>query len=345
MGNKIISINAGSSSLKASVATLDDATIVYETEIKNVKDFNDAAEAIVDAIKNYVDLSDIIAVGHRIVHGGSQRQVAREIDDEVLADMHRFAEFDPMHAQSALAIVGAMQQFFPSAKHIACFDTAFFHDIPRVAQIIPLPRKYTDAGIRRYGFHGLSYEYVLGELRTRNVDVDNEKIIIAHLGSGASLAAILDGRPIDMTMGFTPASGIVMSSRLGDSDPGLVGYLAQQFGVSAEEWTDITNKQSGLLAVSELSADMYTLIQAEATNPKAGEAVELFVYRVRQAIGALAASLNGIDRLVFTGGIGEASEILRQRIIDGVSFLPIQHFDVISTNENAVMIRNIKKLL
>lgn len=345
MSKKIVSVNTGSSSLKLSVADFDTLEILFNGEKKNVTNFMESTKELIDSIKETIDLDDIVAIGHRIVHGGSQKDIARKIDDEVLAEMHTFADFDPMHSESALALVDAMQHLFPDAEQIACFDTAFFHDIPKVAQTIALPRKYQEKGIRRYGFHGLSYNYVLHELRSQGVPVDNENIVIAHLGSGASLAAIQHGKPVDMTMGFTPTSGIVMSSRTGDVDPGLIGYLHKEFGMSVEEWTDMTNKQSGILGVSDLSADMYTLIQAENDNPNAKEAVELFVYKVRQAIGSLAASMNGVDRLVFTGGIGEASSVLRERITDGLTFLHIQEVNVVSTNENVVILKNVKALV
>lgn len=345
MGKYIVSVNSGSSSLKVSVADFDTLEILYNGEKKNVTNFMESSKEVIDSMKETIDLDCIVAIGHRIVHGGSQKNIAREINDEVLAEMNTFAAFDPMHAVSALALVDAMTQLFPNAKQIACFDTAFFHDIPKVAQTIALPRKYQEKGIRRYGFHGLSYNYVLNELRTKGVPVENEKIVIAHLGSGASLAAIEYGKPIDMTMGFTPTSGIVMSSRTGDIDPGLIGYLHKEFNMSVEEWTDLTNKQSGILGVSGLSADMYTLIQAENDNEHAKEAVELFAYKVKQAIGSLAASMNGIDRLVFTGGIGEASSILRERIIDGLTFLQIKQVNVVSTNENIVILKNVKELV
>lgn len=345
MSKKIVSVNTGSSSLKLSVADVDSLEILFNGEKKNVKNFMKSTEELIDELKTIVDLSEIVAIGHRIVHGGSQSQIARRIDDEVLNDMYVFADFDPMHSEAALALVHAMKELFPNAEQIACFDTAFFHDIPKVAQTIALPRKYQEKGIRRYGFHGLSYNYVLGELRKDGVPVDNENIIIAHLGSGASLAAIKNGRPVDTTMGFTPTSGIVMSSRTGDIDPGLIGFLNKQFGMTIEEWTNITNKESGILGVSDLSADMYTLIQAEKDNPHAKEATELFVYKVRQAVGSLAASMNGVDRLVFTGGIGEASSVLRERILDGLTFLGIKEVHVVATNENTVILKNIQELL
>lgn len=345
MSKKIVSVNTGSSSLKLTVADLDTLEILFNGEKKNVTNFMESTEELIDSIKNDINLSDIVAIGHRIVHGGSQKAIARRIDDEVLAEMYTFADFDPMHSHSALALVKAMKELFPNAEQIACFDTAFFHDIPLVAQTIALPRKYQEKGIRRYGFHGLSYNYVLGDLRLRGIPVDEEKIVIAHLGSGASLAAIKNGKPVDMTMGFTPTSGIVMSSRTGDIDPGLIGYLNKQFGMTIEEWTEVTNKESGILGVSGLSADMYELVQAEADNPHAKEAVELFVYKVRQAIGSLAASMNGVDRLVFTGGIGEASELLRGRIVEGLSFLAIKNVEVVATNENTVILKNVKEIL
>jgi acetate kinase len=345
MGKIIIRVNAGSSSIKLAIADASTLETLYSAEEKNVTDFRASSRRLIELTEQKVDLFEVVAIGHRIVHGGSQAHTAREINDEVLASMHAFAEFDPMHATSALALVETMSQLFPDAKQVACFDTAFFHDIPKVAQLIALPRKYRDAGVRRYGFHGLSYIYVLGQLRNHGIPVDKEKIVIAHLGSGASLAAIQHGAPVDMTMGFTPTSGIVMSSRLGDTDPSILGFLQRQFGTTIEEWTTLTNKESGLLAVSELSADMYALVTAQQDNPQAKEAVELFIYKVRQAIGSLAASMNGIDRLVFTGGIGEASDELRGRILEGLSFLQIPSTVVVPTNENEVIFSHVKALL
>jgi len=345
MGKKIISVNTGSSSLKLTVADQETLETVFRAEKKNVVDFTAATNELVDTMKQEFNLEDIVAIGHRIVHGGSQAHTARLIDDEVLAEIHQFAEFDPMHSEPALVLITQMQHLFPQLPHIACFDTAFFHDIPRVAQLIALPHEYQHGEIRRYGFHGLSYIYVLEALRHNGVAVDNEKIVVAHLGSGASLAAIQNGHAVDMTMGFTPTSGIVMSSRLGDTDPGLVGYLHKKFGMTIEDWTTMTNKASGLLGVSGLSADMYTVLQAEHDNPDARDAVDLFVYRVRQAISSLAASMNGIDRLVFTGGIGEASEPLRSRILEGLTFLNIAHTEVVNTDESVVILRKVKELL
>lgn len=345
MGKYIVSVNSGSSSIKLSAADYDSLEILFTGEKKNVTNFMESSKELLDSMSQHINLNEVIAVGHRIVHGGSQKDIARKIDGEVLAEMNTFAAFDPMHSESALLLVKAMQELFPSAEQVACFDTAFFHDIPKVAQTIALPKKYRDGGVRRYGFHGLSYNFVLDELRADGINVDGEKVIVAHLGSGASLAAIQNGRPIDMTMGFTPTSGIVMSSRTGDVDPGLIGYLNKEFGMSIEEWTDITNKQSGILGVSELSADMYTLIQAENDNSQAKEAVDLFVYKVKQAIGSLAASMDGVDRLVFTGGIGEASSVLRERITKGLTFLDIKEVNVVSTNENSVIVKNVKEVI
>ena len=218
----------------------------------------------------------------------------------------------------------ALRQAYPNIPQVACFDTAFFHDLPRVAQILSLPRKYESAGLRRYGFHGLSYSYLQSAFTSlAGTGAVNGRVIYAHLGSGASLAATLNGKPVDTTMSLTPASGIMMSSRSGDLDPGVFGFLERR-GVNTDQFTHMVNHESGLLGVSELSADMQTLLEHETDNVKAKEAVSLFVYQIKKSIAALSATIGGLDSLIFAGGIGEQSPIIRSRVCQGLDYLGIE---------------------
>lgn len=304
-----------------------------------------AIDILMNWLNENLPATTINAIGYRVVHGGPDHSQPELITDDFEQKLQSFASFDPEHAPATLEIIEEMRKRFPNTPHIACFDTAFFHNLPRVAQLLPLPRKYEAKGLRRYGFHGLSYAYLLSAFRAMADETEADgKIIFAHLGSGVSLAAVDNGKPIDTTMSFTPASGIIMSSRSGDLDPNIFGFLSQQTGMSLYEFNHMINFESGLLGVSELSADMYTLLQNEESNPKAAEAVELFVYQVVKSIGALTAALGGIDALVFSGGIGEQSSILRKRITEKLKFLGVKlnieandkHSEVISTHESQV---------
>lgn len=368
----IACINAGSSSIKLAVTPYADSQTAAMTavEIDDVSDYRAAlriAFAEVAAELPEFSARQVVAVGHRIVHGGPQVQPARVIDDALLSEIGTYAAFDPEHTPAALAMIDAARRMMSDAAHIACFDTAFFHNLPRVAQLIALPRRYETLGLRRYGFHGLSYEYLLGELVRRCPGASEEKIVFAHLGSGASLAAVARMQPVDTTMGFTPSSGIIMSSRSGDVDPSLIGFLHKQAGLTINAWTHMVNQESGLLGVSDLSGDMYTLIQSEAENPAAREAVALFVYRVQKAIGEMTAAMGGVDRLVISGGIGEKSVVLRQRIVDGLEYLGFaldttandttldgeltissassKPIHVIHTNENLILARHVRQIM
>jgi acetate kinase len=208
---------------------------------------------------------------------------------------------------------------------VACFDTAFHHDLPRVARLLPIPRRYEAQGVRRYGFHGLSYAFLMGELaRLAGTETAQGRIILAHLGNGASLAAVRDGKPVDTSMSFTPTAGVPMSTRSGDIDPGLVWYLARTEGMDAKQFNEMVNFQSGLLGVSETSSDMHDLLDRETEDVRASEAVALFCYQVKKWIGGFAAALGGLDTLVFAGGIGEKAPVVRARICDGLAFLGIE---------------------
>jgi acetate kinase len=267
---------------------------------------------------------DVGVVAHRVVHGGPHYQAPTRLDAGLVAELHRIAPFDPEHLPAALALLEAFAARLPAAAHVVCFDTAFHRDLPRVAQLLALPRRYFDAGVRRYGFHGLSYASLL-----RGLEQDGDpaaargRLVLAHLGNGASLAAVRDGRCIDTTMAFTPASGVPMSTRSGDLDPGVLAYLARTEGLDAEGLSTLVNHRAGLLGVSGRSSDMRDLLAAERDDPHAAEAVALFCHSVRKAIGALAAALGGIDGLVFAGGIGEHAPVVRERICAGLDFLGI----------------------
>jgi acetate kinase len=284
-----------------------------------------AVGALMDWIEERSRRDALAAVGHRVVHGGPKYSEPQRITAEMVEELRRLSPFDPDHLPEEILLTEAFQRRFPDLPQVACFDTAFHHDLPRVARLLPIPRRYEAQGVRRYGFHGLSYAFLLGELaRLAGREAARGRVILAHLGSGASLAAVRDGAPVDTSMGFTPAAGIPMSTRSGDLDPGLVWYLARTEHMSAKQFNEMVNGRSGLLGVSETSADMRDLLDREARDGRAADAVALFCYQVRKWIGAFAAALGGLDTLVFAGGIGEHAATVRARICDGLGFLGIE---------------------
>ena len=267
----------------------------------------------------------LAAVGHRVVHGGPKYCAPQRITPEMLADLRALVPFDPEHLPEEILLTEAFQQRFPGLPQVACFDTAFHHDLPRVARLLPIPRRYEAQGIRRYGFHGLSYAWLMEELaRVAGKEAAHDRVILAHLGNGASLAAVRNGKPVDTSMGLTPAAGVPMSTRSGDLDPGLVSYLARTEKMNAAQFDKMINFESGLLGISETSSDMNDLLKAEAQDARAAEAVAIFCYQTRKWIGAFAAALGGLDTLVFAGGIGENSSTIRARICGGLPFLGIE---------------------
>jgi acetate kinase len=258
---------------------------------------------------------------------------------------------DPDHLPSEISLVEAFAQRYPGLPQIACFDTAFHRDMPAVATRLPIPRHFAEAGVQRYGFHGLSYAYLMEELeRVGGRESANGRVILAHLGNGASLAAVRSGKSLDTTMGFTPTSGIPMSTRSGDLDPGCVTYLLTHEGMTTDQFHRMVNSQSGLLGVSEISPDLRDLLEQETSDARAAEAVALFCYHVKKTIGAFAAALGGLDTVVFAGGIGENSAIIRARVCDGLSFLGIDldaarnsnHEPVITREGSRVIVRVIR---
>ena len=264
------------------------------------------------------------AIGHRIVHGMLHAAPER-ITAALIGELRGIAAYDPEHLPREIDLIEALQRRYANAAHVACFDTAFHRSMPQVATQLAIPRRYAQQGVRRYGFHGLSYTFLMGALaRLHDPAAIRGGVILAHLGGGASLAAVLDGRCIDTSMGFTPSAGLVMGTRSGDLDPGLMSYLAVNQKMTAAEFRTMVNHESGLLGVSETSADVRDLLEREGTDSRAREAIALFCYQAKKWIGAFAAALGGLDTLVFAGGIGENAAPIRRRICEGLGFLGIE---------------------
>ena len=311
-------------------------------------DHTDAVGVLMDWIEQRSGRDALTAVGHRVVHGGPEYYKPQRITAEMVAELKQLSPFDPDHMPEEILLTEAFHRRFPDLPQVACFDTAFHHDLPRVAQILPIPRRYEAQGVRRYGFHGLSYEFLMEELaRLAGPDMAQGRVILAHLGNGASLAAVRNGKSVDTSMSFTPTAGVPMSTRTGDLDPGLVWYLARTEKMSAKEFNDMVNFQSGLLGISETSSDMRDLLKRETQDVRAAEAVALFCYQVKKWIGAFAAALGGIETMVFAGGIGENAPAVRARICDGLGFLGIEleekqneaNTGMISTASSRVVVR------
>jgi acetate kinase len=314
-------------------------------------DHTAAVAALMDWIVERTGQEALTGVGHRVVHGGPTYSQPQRVTPEMIEELSRLSPFDPEHLPEEIMLIEAVRRRFPDLPQVACFDTAFHHDLPRVARLLPIPRRYEAQGVRRYGFHGLSYEFLMGELaHLAGTEAARGRVILAHLGNGASLAAVRDGRPMDTSMGFTPVAGVPMSTRSGDLDPGLFWYLARTEGLDAKRFNEMVNFQSGLLGVSETSSDMRDLLDSEAHDVRAAEAVALFCYQIKKCIGAFAAALGGLDTLVFAGGIGENAPEVRARICKGLLFLGIEIDDdrnaangnVISTPGGRVTVRVIR---
>ena len=288
-------------------------------------DHTAAVGALMEWIEEHSGRDALAAVGHRVVHGGPKYSEPQQVTAEMVEELHRFSPFDPEHLPLEIELIEAFRRCHPGLPQVACFDTAFHRTMPRVATLLPIPRRYEAQGVRRYGFHGLSYEFLMEELaHLGDPAATKGRVILAHLGNGASLAAVRDGKSIDTSMGFTPTAGLVMSSRSGDLDPGLVSYLARTEQMSAAQFQKMVNHESGLLGVSETSSDMRDLLERETQDVRAAEAVALFCYQAKKWIGAFAAALGGLDTLVFAGGIGENAPPVRERICDGLGFLGIE---------------------
>jgi acetate kinase len=346
---RILTINVGSSSLKFAlfapddrprrllsgqvegIGTADSRLVVSAAGCDQAVDIQvevpDQAAAVallMDRLGRVVGLKSVAVVGHRVVHGGNRFHRPERITPEVLEALRRIVPYDPDHLPGEIGAIEAFRRLDPELPQVACFDTAFHHDLPRVAKLIPIPRRYEAAGVRRYGFHGLSYAYLMEELaRVAGPGAARGRVILAHLGSGASLAAVREGRCIETTMSLTPTSGLVMGTRSGDLDPEVGRFLMRSEGMTIDRFHDLVNHESGLLGVSETSSDFRELLARQGDDDRAAEAVALFCYRAKMALGALAAALGGVDTLVFAGGIGEHSPEARRLICADMEFLGI----------------------
>jgi len=283
-------------------------------------------------------LATLSAVGHRIVHGGKRYSTPQCVSVEMLAELRRLVPLDPEHLPAAIGLIEALVQRYPDLPQVACFDTAFHRDMPRVAKLLPIPRRYEALGVQRYGFHGLSYAFLVEELaRVAGQEVAQGRLVLAHLDNGASLAAVHHGVSRDTTMALTPTAGIPMGTRSGDLDPGVSAYLFRSEGMHPEQFYEMVTTHSGLLGVSDSSADVRDLLAQESSDGRAAEAIALFCYQVRKWIGAYAAVLGGLDTLVFSGGIGENAALIRSRICAGLGFLGIE-LDATRNNAQAPVI-------
>jgi len=309
----------------------------------DLRDHDEAVKAILMVVLEGHQLPVPDAVGHRLVHGGPDHSAPEAVTPELLLAVRALIPLAPLHLPSELRGIDAVTKHYPGLPQVACFDTAFHRGLPEVAQWFPLPRELWHEGVRRYGFHGLSYEYVVSVLGPKLAG----RAIIAHLGNGASMAALHDGRPRDTTMGFSATGGLMMGTRSGDLDPGTLLYLQQEKGYGADHLERLLNTQSGLTGVSGISSDMKTLLEQRAQEPHAAQAVDLFCYVARKSVGALSAVLGGLDTLVFTGGIGERAAPVRWGICRGLEYLGVRlnpqrneaHEDVISSEESRCTVR------
>ena len=287
------------------------------------RDHSTAVEFLLDWLEQQPVFASVQAVGHRVVHGMKHARPER-ITPKLLMELRRITPYDPEHLPREIGLIEAIRQRYPRLPQIACFDTAFHRAMPRVAKLLPIPRRYAAKGVERYGFHGLSYSYLMEELKRLDPAAAKGRVILAHLGNGASLAAVRDGKSIDTSMGFTPASGLVMSTRAGELDPGLLSFLARQEKMTSVQFEQMVNHESGLLGLSETSSDVRDLLRRESRDVRAKEALALFCYQAKKWIGAYAAALGGVDTIVFAGGIGENAPRIRARICAGLNFLGLE---------------------
>jgi len=313
-------------------------------------DHRSAANVLIDWLEKQAGFASVAALGHRVVHG--MKHIEPEIvTQDLLDELHRLRPYDPDHLPREIELIEAFRQRHPKLPQVACFDTAFHHTMPRVAKLLPIPRRFDAKGVQRYGFHGLSYAYLMEELaRLGDPAAMTGRVILAHLGNGASVAAVRDGQSIDTSMGFTPTAGLPMSTRSGDLDPGLAPYLARTEQITSKQYYEMVNHESGLLGVSETSSDMRDLLARETADVRAAEAVALFCYQAKKWLGAFAAALGGLDTLVFSAGIGENCPSIRARICAGLGFLGLELHAarnaetaaVISTDASRVTVRVIR---
>lgn len=347
MSDAILVLNSGSSSLKFSAFRAEDLGLLVRGQVEGIGpaprfvlrsgsdelieeqrltvggcDHHQALDLILSRVQEKLRDFRLAGVGHRVVHGGAHFAAPVRVDACVVAELEHLIPLAPLHQPHNLAAMKDMLRITPDLPQVACFDTAFHRTQPEVAQRFALPRKYTDEGVRRYGFHGLSYEYIASVLPDLDPRAAAGRTIVAHLGNGASMCALQAGRSVAATMSFTPADGLVMGTRVGSLDPGVMLYLMTQHGMDAAALEHLIYHQSGLLGVSGLSSDMRTLLASG--DSRAAEAIDLFVYRLGRELGSLVAALGGLDALVFTGGIGENAALIRSRVCRDAAWIGIR---------------------
>jgi acetate kinase len=345
----VLTINAGSSSIRFAVYEAGKTPrrqLDGKIERIAAADHRAAIDVLIDWLEAQPIFAAVKAVGHRVVQG-MKHSVPERITPRLVEELRRLTPYDPDHLPREIGLIDAFSRRHAKLPQVACFDTAFHRTMPQVARLLPIPRRYAAKGVVRYGFHGLSYTYLMEELGRLDPAGAKGRVILAHLGSGASLAAVRHGKSVDTSMGFTPAAGLMMGTRTGDVDPGLAYYLARSGHMTAARFQRMVNHESGLLGVSGTSADVRDLLAREAVDPRAAEAVALFCYQAKKFVGSFAASLGGIETLVFAGGIGENAPAIRERICDGLGFLGIalhrarnaRNAPLISTDAGRVKVR------
>ena len=358
-GRIVLAVNAGSSTVKFAIyeESRGESRLVGGNTIElgshrsgareTGADFAHIRDQLLDKVADTVDLKRVAGIGHRVVHSGLRPLDHQRVTPRLLRHLRAAQPLDLAHLPIELGLIDAFRSRFHRIPQIACFDTAFHRNLPRVAQLLPIPRRYDAGGVRRLGFHGLSYSYLMEELARLDPAAARGRVILAHLGAGASLAAVRNGQPVDTSMAFTPSAGLVMATRPGDLDPGLLVYLMRRYHLNVSDIDELISRRSGLLAISGTTGDMKTLLGRRASDPRADEAVDLFCYQARKWVGAFTAALGGLDTLVFAGGIGEHAPPIRAAITDGLGVLGIgidarrnaRNAAVISTARSRVTVR------
>ena len=368
--NSILTVNGGSSSIKFAFYEIADplkqlfygemegigtnnTSLNFQNTVTNqkysVKIKLDGSVSpviiLIDWLEKQEGFDSVKVIGHRIVCGMDHTGPAK-ITVELLNELKDIWAYDPEHLPIEIKLIEEFEKRNPAITQIACFDTSFHSSMPAVAKMLSIPRRYSTQGIKRYGFHGLSYAYLIEDLkRTAGAEVAKGKLIIAHLGSGASIAAIREGKAIDTSMGFSPASGLPMGTRTGDLDPGVAAYLIKSEGLNSTQFNHLINHESGLMGISETSSDMRDLLKSQSTDHRAAEAVDFFCYQTKKWIGAYAAALGGLDTLVFSGGIGENSAEIRDRICTNLQFLGIEIDEAANLKNEAIISGKTSKVL
>ncbi len=337
----VLALNSGSSSLKFALYSVGASSVeaLLAVELEGELHARDAVSRVAQLLSER-KLPAPAAIGHRVVHGGARLRRHCVLDEAVLRELEAAAAFAPLHAPAALSVIRAAQDQFGRQPQVACLDTAFHAGLPDVARTLPIPRDLQAQGIERYGFHGLSCESIVRQLGAALPG----RLVIAHLGSGASITAVKNGRSIDTSMSLTPSGGVIMGTRCGDLDPGIIVYLLREKKLDAAQLEDLVNRRCGLLGISGIDADMRRLHEAAWSKDAAQLAIEMFCYSVRKQVAAMAAALEGLDLLVFTGGIGEGDAAVRAAICDGLSWLPCP-VRVLPADEEAQIARHTWDLL